>query len=126
MLTGKASMPGYLWVLTGFCVWAGSLVFAAFGLFMGYLLPAENVMQFLGIAMTLLAFGGGLFIPIGQYSHPLQTVAEFTPLYGLNQLVHTPLLGGSIHVAWAANAAAWLAIFAAGAIWRFRQDTARV
>lgn len=126
MLTGKASMPGYLWVLTGFCVWAGSLVFAAFGLFMGYLLPAENVMQFLGIAMTLLAFGGGLFIPIGQYPHPLQTVAEFTPLYGLNQLVHAPLLGGSIHVAWAANTAAWLAIFAAGAIWRFRQDTARV
>jgi len=126
MLTSKASMPGYLWVLTGFCVWAGSLVFAAFGLFMGYLLPAENVMQFLGIAMTLLAFGGGLFIPIGQYPHPLQTVAEFTPLYGLNQLVHAPLLGGSIHVAWAANTAAWLAIFAAGAIWRFRQDTARV
>lgn len=31
----RASMPGYLWVVTGLCVWIGSLVFAAFGLFMG-------------------------------------------------------------------------------------------
>src|ERR1035438_1049155 len=35
MLTGKPSMPGYLWIVTGLCVWVGSLVFAAFGLFMG-------------------------------------------------------------------------------------------
>jgi ABC-2 type transport system permease protein len=126
MLTGKASMPGYLWIVTGLCVWIGSLVFAAFGLFMGYLLPTENVMQFLGIAMMLLAFGGGLFIPLSQYPHVLQTVAEFTPLYGLNQLVHAPLLGGSIHAAWVANAIGWLAIFAGGAMWRFRKDTARV
>jgi ABC-2 type transport system permease protein len=125
-LTGNASMPGYLWIVTGLCVWIGSLVFAAFGLFMGYLLPTENVMQFLGFAMTLLAFGGGLFIPLGQYPHVLQTVAEFTPLYGLNQLVHAPLLGGSIHAAWVANAVAWLATFAGGAIWRFRKDTARI
>ena len=31
--------------LTGVLAWAASLVFAAFGLFMGYLLPSENVMQ---------------------------------------------------------------------------------
>jgi len=43
-------MPGYgyLWIVTPLCVWVGSLVFAAFGLFLGYLLPTENVMQFLG------------------------------------------------------------------------------
>jgi ABC-2 type transport system permease protein len=56
----------------------------------------------------------------------IQTIAKFTPLYGLNQLVHAPLLGGSIHLAWVANAVAWLVIFAGGAIWRFRKDTARV
>jgi hypothetical protein len=27
---------------------------------------------------------------------------------------------------WVANAVAWLAIFSAGAVWRFRKDTARV
>src|ERR1017187_2369428 len=43
--TGVPAMkPGYawLWFVTPLCVWIGSLVFAAFGLFMGYLLPTEN------------------------------------------------------------------------------------
>jgi ABC-2 type transport system permease protein len=125
-LSGKPSMSGYLWVVTAICVWVGSLVFAAFGLFMGYLLPTENVMQFLGFGLMLFAFGGGLFIPLSQYPHALQTVAEYTPLYGLNQLVHAPLLGEGVQLTWALNAVVWLAIFAGGAIWRFRKDTARV
>jgi ABC-2 type transport system permease protein len=125
-LTGKPSMPGYLWIVTGLCVWIGSLIFAAFGLFMGYLLPTENVMQILSFALLLFSFGGGLFIPLSQFPHVLQTIAEYTPLYGLNQLVHAPLLGSGVHVAWVANAIAWLAIFAGGAMWRFRKDTARV
>src|ERR1017187_5780031 len=123
---GKPSMPGYLWFVAALCVWIGSLVFAAFGLFMGYLLPTENVMQFLSFGLLLFAFGGGLFIPLSQYPHVLRKLAEFTPLYGLNQLVHDTLLRGSIHLAWAANAVAWLVIFAGGAVWRFRKDTARV
>jgi len=125
--TGKPIiMPGYLWIVTALCVWVGSLVFAAFGLFMGYLLPTENVMQFLGLGLALLSFAGGLFIPLSQFPHAVQTVAEFTPLYGLNELVHAPLLGVGVQWAWAVNAVAWLAIFAGGAAWRFRKDTARV
>src|ERR1022692_2862697 len=126
LITGKPSLPGYLWIVTGLCVWIGSLVFAAFGLFMGYLLPTENVMQFLGIALMLLSFAGGLFIPLSQFPHVIQTIAKFTPMYGLNQLVHAPVLAGSIHLAWVVNAVVWLAIFAGGAVWRFRKDTARV
>ena len=59
-------MPAALWVLTALVAWLGSLVFAAFGLFMGYLLPTENVMQILGLALLLLAFAGGLFVPLSQ------------------------------------------------------------
>ena len=66
-LTGKPSMPMYLWIVSAACVWIGSLVFAAFGLFMGYLLPTENVMQFLGLGLALLSFAGGLFIPLSQF-----------------------------------------------------------
>src|SRR6267154_2038474 len=100
-------------------VWIGSLVFAAFGLFMGYLLPTENVMQFLGLGLALLSFAGGLFIPLSQFPQIYQDIAEYTPLYGLNQLVHAPLLGIGVQWAWAANAVIWLAIFAGGAAWRF-------
>jgi ABC-2 type transport system permease protein len=125
LLTHKPSMPAYLWVVTALCVWVGSLLFAAFGLFMGYLLPTENVMQVLGLVLSLLSFAGGLFIPLSQFPQAVQDLAKFTPLYGLNQLVHAPLLGGSVPWTWPVNVLAWLIVFAGGAIWRFRKDTAR-
>jgi ABC-2 type transport system permease protein len=53
LVTGRPSMPVALWVVTGLAVWLGSLLFAAFGLFMGYLLPTENVMQILSFALML-------------------------------------------------------------------------
>jgi ABC-2 type transport system permease protein len=125
-ITGKPSMPAYLWVVTALCVWIGSLVFAAYGLFMGYLLPTENVMQILSFTLVLFAFAGGVFIPLSQFPKLFQEIAQYTPLYGLNYLVHAPLLGSGVHLAWVANAVIWLAIFAGGATWRLRQDTARV
>ena len=125
-ITGKPTMPVYLWVVTALCVWVGSLIFAAYGLFMGYLLPTENVMQILSFTLVLFAFAGGVFVPLNQFPKLFQQIAEFTPLYGLNQLVHAPFLGGGVHVAWVANAVIWLAIFAGGAAWLLRQDTARV
>jgi ABC-2 type transport system permease protein len=125
-VTHKASMSAGLWIATGLSVWIGSLLFAAFGLFMGYLLPAENVMQLIGLIVGLLSFAGGLFIPISQFALAVQDVLKWTPLYGLNQLVHTPLLGNGVDWTWVVNVLGWLIIFSAGAMWRFRKDTARV
>jgi ABC-2 type transport system permease protein len=125
-LTHKASMSVGLWIATGFSVWIGSLLFAAFGLFVGYLLPAENVMQLLGLIIGLLSFAGGLFIPISQFAVGVQDVLKWSPLYGLNQLVHTPLLGNGVDWTWIVNVLGWLIIFSAGAMWRFRKDTGRV
>lgn len=125
-ITGEPSMPLQTWIITGLCLWIGSLVFAAFGLFIGYLLPSENVMQIIGFALMLFSFGAGVFIPLSQFSPPLRNLAQFTPLYGLSQLVHYPLQGGHLHATWLINLIAWLLIFVAGAAWRFRRDTARV
>jgi len=125
-VTNKVSMPADLWVITGLCVWIGSLLFAAFGLFIGYLLPSENVMQIIGLALTLVCLAGGLFIPLSQFSPDLRTFAEFTPLYGLSQLVHYPLAGGTLEWIWILNLAVWLAIFVTGAVWCLRRDTASV
>jgi ABC-2 type transport system permease protein len=119
-------MPAGLWVITGLCVWIGSLLFAAFGLFAGYLLPSENVAQVLSLVLTLCSFVGGLFIPFSQFSPDLQDFARFTPLYGLSQLVHDPLTGGTVQWSWIVNLAVWLAIFVTGAVWSLRRDTARV
>ncbi len=125
-LTDKAMMPDYLWIASGASVWIGSLLFAAFGLFMGYLLPTENVMQLMSLALTLLSFAGGLFIPLSQFPQTVRDICKWTPLYGLNQLVHTPLLGTGVDWTWVVSVLAWLIIFGGGAVWRFRKDTARV
>jgi len=123
-ISGGPQMSGYLWPATAAIALAGSLVFAALGLFLGYLLPSENVMQFLGLGVAAMAFLGGLFYPIPAGS-TLDLVASFTPLYGLGHLVHAPLTGDPVQVTWVVSVLAWFAIFALGAVWRFRADTAR-
>ena len=123
--SGKPSMPVWVWVSTAAIGWVGSLVFAAFGLFMGYLLPSENVMQILGPVMAGLAALGGLWFPL-QDGSTIQQVAQFTPMYGLAELARAPLTGGTVEIGWVVNVVAWLVIFGAGAAWRFRKDTARV
>src|SRR3954468_11724515 len=74
----QAQMPLHVWVACGVLAWVGSLVFAAFGLFMGYLLPAENVMQILGPVLAVLAFAGGLFVPLADGSL-FASISRFTP-----------------------------------------------
>lgn len=121
-----AHMDVGVWIETALLAWVGSLVFAAFGVFMGYLLPSENVMQILGPMLALFAFLGGLFVPLNQLGSVFQTLAKFTPMYGLNQIVHAPLTGDGPGWAAVVNVLVWLAVFAGGAVWRFRRDTARV
>jgi ABC-2 type transport system permease protein len=126
-VASKASMPTDAWVLTGICVWIGSLLFSALGLLIGYLLPAENVPQITSLVLIACSFAGGLLIPVSDFSsHALVTVAKFTPLYGLNELVHYPLVDSHFAWYWVLNLVGWLTVFVLGAVWRLRQDTARV
>ncbi len=120
-------MPAQDWVLCGLAVCVGSLVFATLGLFMGYLLPSENVMQILGPILGILAFLGGVFVPVNVLSGSLSTVAKFMPVYGVNQLAHAPLGHGS-EFGWPAfaNIVVWLAVFVIGSALLFRRDTKRV
>lgn len=125
-LTGAQMDSPLLWVACALVGWVGSVVFAAFGVFMGYLLPGDNVMQILGPGLALLAFLGGLFVPLDQMGDTFQTIAKFTPMYGLSELAHAPVTG--VSPAWTAyaNVLIWLVVFAGGAAWRFSKDTARV
>jgi ABC-2 type transport system permease protein len=125
LLNGKAVMPTHVWVAAAVIAWLGSIVFGAFGLFMGYLLPSENVMQVLGPVMAGLAALGGLWFPIASDT-VLGHISAATPIYGLAQLARWPLYGGAPHAVWILNLVGWLAIFAAGAAWRMSKDTARV
>ncbi len=124
-VNGKATMPTHVWITAAIIAWAGSVVFGAFGLFMGYLLPSENVMQVLGPVLAGLAALGGLWFPINSHS-TMGHISACTPIYGLAQLARWPLYGGAPHAVWVVNLVVWLAIFVGGAAWRMSKDTARV
>lgn len=122
---GKPQMPTDVWVKCGLLTLVCVLSFAALGVFVGYLVPGENVMQVLGPGLALLAFLGGLFIPISTYSPLVRDIAYWTPMYGVAEVARAPL---TQELPWYAvvNAVAWLAIFVLGAAWRMSKDTARV
>ena len=124
MLQGRAEMPTDRWVACALLTLACTMVFAALGVFVGYLVPGENAMQILGPGLALLSFLGNVFIPITEGT-TLWHVAAFTPMFGVAEISRAPLTGD---LPWYAvlNAVVWLAIFVAGAAWRMSKDTARV
>jgi ABC-2 type transport system permease protein len=119
-------LPLHVWLLSGLAAWLCALVFAAFGLFMGYLMPSENVMQLLGPVLGILAFFGGLFVPVQFLGQTMQTVAKFTPVYGVGEIARYPLVHQGISVTTVADVVVWTVVFAVGAAVAFRRDTARV
>ena len=118
-------MAPQVWLMSALSAWACSFVFAAFGLFVGFLFPAENVMQFVGPLLAVMAMFGGLFIPLSQLPKGMQTFGRYTPMYGVGLLARAPLVGGA--TLWAAGSVVlWTLVFWAGAMILFRRDTARV
>jgi ABC-2 type transport system permease protein len=124
VVQGRASMPAYIWVESAILTLLCTMVFAALGVFVGYLFPGENAMQVLGPGLALLSFLGNVFIPIDDGS-VLWNIAAWTPMFGVAEISRAPLTGD---LPWYAvlNAVAWLGLFVAGAAWRMSKDTARV
>jgi ABC-2 type transport system permease protein len=124
LIQGRAVMPARLWVECALLTLVCTMVFAALGVFVGYLVPGENAMQILGPGLALLSFLGNVFIPITEGS-VLWHIASWTPMFGVAEISRAPLTD---ELPWYAvvNAVGWLAIFVAGAAWRMSKDTARV
>ena len=120
-----AQMPASAWITSALIIWLGSLVFVAFGQFIGYVLPSDNAMQVVGPLMALLAFLGGMFIPLTPGS-TMDRIGSFTPMYGLHNLALWPMGAESFSWWWVVNVLTWLAVFLGGAAWRMGRDTARV
>ncbi|HXR27317.1 MAG TPA: ABC transporter permease, partial [Candidatus Baltobacteraceae bacterium] len=85
-------MAPAVWVLTGALAWVASLVFASFGLFMGYLLPSENVMQVIGPVLAVFSLLGGLFVPVSLLPSAMQDIAPYMPTYGVVAIARFPLV----------------------------------
>lgn len=113
------------WVASAALAWLSAAVFAAFGLFMGYLLPTENVMQILGPVLGVFAFFGGLFVPLSLLPSTIQQVGPYMPTYGAVEIARYPVLGGAFDPGWVVNIVIWAGVFALGAVLLFQRDTRR-
>ena len=118
-------MPVGIWVACAVLAILCTLVFAALGVFVGYLVPGENAMQILGPGLALMSFLGNVFIPIDDHTSLIWHIAQWTPMFGVAEITRAPLTG---ELPWYAvvNALGWLAVFVLGAAWRMSKDTARV
>jgi ABC-2 type transport system permease protein len=115
------------WISTGLAGWIlASAVFTTLGLMVGYMVPGENAAQITSLVIVLLSFIGGLFYPLSSMPDFLQTIAKFTPVYGISQMARSPLTGDPFDIWALVNAIVWLALFVAGTVFFFRRDTKRV
>ena len=72
------------------------------------------------------SFAAGMFIPLEQMGGFWQSLAPYTPFYGLVSMVQTPLFGwDSFEWGWLGNYLFWMITFLALSIWAQRHDTGR-
>ena len=121
-----ASMDTPVWFLSGAIVVLGSLSTAALGLAIGYLMKSEAAFGVMGGGVALLAFTSGMFLPVDQMGEFFQSIAPFSPLYGINKIALMPIYGwDSFEWQFVFNAVGWFLLFAILAVIGHKKDTAR-
>jgi ABC-2 type transport system permease protein len=104
----------------------GLIPFAALGIFVGHMFTPDSIGPVLGGGVSILAFLGGAWGPIGGTHGFMHEVSQATPTYWLVQAGHT-LVGED---AWSTKGwivvAAWSAVFAVLAARAYQRDTKRV
>jgi len=108
--------------LTG-VIWAGSLVFAALGVAIGYLASGDAVRPITMIVYFGLSMLGGLWMPTTTFPDWLQSIAKWLPTHAYAALGQAIELGNAPHAKDVAILAVSFALFAGGAAWLYRKDT---
>ncbi|MEV6617054.1 ABC transporter permease [Streptomyces sp. NPDC051051] len=110
--------------LTG-AIWAGSLVFAALGVALGYLASGDAVRPITMITYFGLSILGGLWMPTTTFPGWLQDVARWVPTHAYAALGQAIEQNRAPHVQDVAVLAAFFVLFTGGAAWLYRKDTTK-
>ncbi|MDF3298061.1 ABC transporter permease [Streptomyces tropicalis] len=108
--------------LTG-AIWAGSLVFAALGVALGYLATGDAVRPITMIVYFGLSILGGLWMPSTTFPQWLQDVARWLPTHAYAALGQAIEQSQAPHTKDIALLVAFFVLFAGGAAWLYRKDT---
>jgi ABC-2 type transport system permease protein len=108
--------------LTG-AIWAGSLVFAALGVAIGYLASGDAVRPITMITYFGLSMLGGLWMPTTTFPTWLQDIAKWLPTHAYAALGQAIEQSRAPHVQDLVVLVVSFALFAGGAAWLYRKDT---
>jgi ABC-2 type transport system permease protein len=118
-------MAAWQWIAIAASTWAGSLVFAALGVAIGYLATADAARPISMIFYFGLAGLGGLWVPVTGWPHWVQTAIGYLPGRPYAALGQAIELGNAPHTKDIAVLACYLVLFAGTAAWLYRKDTAK-
>ncbi|MET7289692.1 ABC transporter permease [Streptomyces sp. NPDC005573] len=116
-------LDAWQWLALTGAIWAGSLVFAALGVAIGYLASGDAVRPITMITYFGLSMLGGLWMPTTTFPDWLQSIAKWLPTHAY------AAMGRAIEQSQAPQAqdiailVVFFALFTGGAAWLYRKDT---
>ncbi|MES4889774.1 ABC transporter permease [Streptomyces sp. NPDC096012] len=116
-------LDAWQWLALTGVIWAGSLVFAALGVAIGYLASGDAVRPITMIVYFALSLLGGLWMPSTAFPQVLQDIAEWLPTHAYASLGRAIEQSRAPHTTDIAVLAAYFVLFAGGAAWLYRKDT---
>ncbi|MGW3509963.1 ABC transporter permease [Streptomyces sp. NPDC000994] len=119
----QVRLEAWQWLALTGAIWAGSLVFAALGVAIGYLATGDAVRPITMIIYFGLSMLGGLWMPSTTFPRWLQNIAEWLPTHAYAALGRAIEESQAPHAKDLAILVAFFALFAGGAAWLYRKDT---
>lgn len=116
-------LDAWQWLALTGVIWAGSLVFAALGVALGYLASGDAVRPITMIVYFGLSILGGLWMPSTTFPQFLQDIAEWLPTHAYAALGRAVEQSQAPHTADIAVLAVYFVLFSGGAAWLYRKDT---
>ncbi|MEV5877706.1 ABC transporter permease [Streptomyces sp. NPDC052101] len=116
-------LDAWQWLALTGVIWAGSLVFAALGVALGYLASGDAVRPLTMIIYFGLSILGGLWMPTTTFPKILQDIAKWLPTHAYAALGRAIEQSQAPHATDIAILAAYFVLFAGGAAWLYRKDT---
>jgi len=116
-------LDAWQWLALTAAIWAGSLVFAALGVAIGYLASGDAVRPITMIIYFGLSILGGLWMPTTTFPQWLQDIAKWLPTHAYAALGQAIEQSRAPHAQDIAILVVSFALFAGGAAWLYRKDT---
>ncbi|MBX9393978.1 ABC transporter permease [Streptomyces sp. TRM72054] len=116
-------LDAWQWLALTGAIWAGSLVFAALGVAIGYLASGDAVRPITMIVYFGLSMLGGLWMPTTAFPGWLQDIAEWLPTHAYAALGRAIEQSQAPQVGDIAVLAVSFLLFAGGAAWLYRKDS---